>query len=95
MFRKKKTSKLFYTFLILETDFYSIMNEVIVLPVNTSKYVINIDIKEDIIFEKTESFRVTLNLEEGSQTVLGKISSTEINIFDNDSMYIVDVLWYS
>ena len=71
------------------------MNEVIVLPVNTSKYVINIDIKEDIIFEKTESFRVTLNLEEGSQTVLGKISSTEINIFDNDSMYIVDVLWYS
>lgn len=65
------------------------------MPVNTSKYVINIDIKEDIVLEKTESFRVTLNLEEGSQTVLGKISSTEITIFDNDSMYIVNILWYS
>lgn len=65
------------------------------MPVNTSKYVINIDIKEDIVLEKTESFKVTLNLEEGSQTVLGKISSTEITIFDNDSMYIVNVLWYS
>ena len=84
-------SKLFYIFLVLETDFNSITNQVIVLPVNTSEHVINIDIKEDIILEKTETFRVTLNLEQGSKTVLGRISSTEITIFDNDSMYIVDI----
>ena len=85
-------SKPFYTFFVLETDFNSITNQVIVLPVNTSEHVINIDIKEDIILEKTETFRVRLNLEQGSQTVLGKISSTEITIIDNDSMYIVDIL---
>lgn len=84
-------SKPFYTFFVLETDFNSITNQVIVLPVNTSEHVINIDIKEDIILEKTETFRVRLNLEQGSQTVLGKISSTEITIIDNDSMYIVDI----
>lgn len=85
-------SKPFYAFFVLETDFNSITNQVIVLPVNTSEHVINIDIKEDIILEKTETFRVRLNLEQGSQTVLGKISSTEITIIDNDSMYIVDIL---
>lgn len=85
-------SKPFYTFFVLETDFNSITNQVIVLPVNTSEHVINIDIKEDIILEKTETFRVRLNLEQGSQTVLGKISSTEITIIDNDSMCIVDIL---
>ena len=85
-------SKPFYNFFVLETDFNSITNQVIVLPVNTSEHVINIDIKEDIILEKTETFRVRLNLEQGSQTVLGKISSTEITIIDNDSMYIVDIL---
>ena len=85
-------SKPFYTFFVLETDFNSITNQVIVLPVNTSEHVINIDIKEDIILEKTETFRVRLDLEQGSQTVLGKISSTEITIIDNDSMCIVDIL---
>lgn len=72
---------------------YSDFDELITFPVDASNLTITVDIQDDMIFESSEAFTITMSDTGGDTEVVVEPNVTTVEIIDDDSKSVI--IFYS